>query len=145
MDIVSIMIFLIYIMVILMILIYISPILASLVLVLVPMVAVYLLPAQTIGFFKEPQFSFGGIYIQNLHILLLIWSAVIGVVASTEIMSWYLLRSKKPVSKVKMPKVPEKPAAIPAPLKPVESQKSLKVKVEGHLLKLGKIMSGRKG
>ncbi len=141
MDIVSIMIFFIYGVAILMILIYISPILASLVLVLVPMVSVVLLPDQMIGFFEKPQFSFESISIQNLHILLLIWSAVIAVVASTEIISWYLLVTEKPKQK---PKESEKPATaqIPTPPKPVETQKPLKIKVETALLKLGKIMSG---
>ncbi len=141
MDIFSIMIFFIYVVVILMILIYISPVFASLVLVLVPMVSVVLLPDKTIGFFEKPQFSFENISIQNLHILLLIWSAVIAVVASTEIISWYLIVTEKPRQK---PKEPEKPAAAkaPTPPKPVETQKPLKVKVETALLKLGKIMSG---
>ncbi len=143
MDIVSTMIFFIYVVAILMILVYISPILASLVLVLVPVASVVILPAQTIGFFKEQQFSFGGIYIQNLHILLLIWSAIIAVAASTEVISWYLLESEKPRLMVRKPEEPEKPVAQ-APLNPVEPQKSLKVKVENVLLKLGKIMSGKK-
>ncbi len=125
-----------------MILMYVSPILASLALVLVPMVSVVLLPDQTIGFFGEQQFSFGSISIQNLHILLLIWSAIIAVVASTEIISWYLLGAEKPEQK---PKEQEMPAAqAPASPKPVEPQKPLKVKPETALLKLRKIMSRKK-
>ncbi|MCZ7392706.1 MAG: hypothetical protein ABOK23_08365 [Candidatus Methanoperedens sp.] len=144
MDIASIIIFFIYVILILMILVYISPILSLLVLMLVPVASVYLLPGLTIAFFKQQEFSFVGISIQNLHILLLIWSAIIGVVASTEIVSWYLLKEEKPAPMVKKPEVLEKPVAASVPLKPGEAQKSVKSKVENLLLKLGKIMSGRK-
>jgi len=131
MDIVSLIIFFIYVYEILMILVFISPILSLLVLMIVPIASVYFLPQQMIRFFSIQQFFFGGVSVQNLHILLLIWSTIIGVVASTEIVSWYLLKE-------------EKPAAASAPLKLGESQKSLKIKVENLLLKLGKIMSGKK-
>ncbi len=146
MDIFSIIIFFIYVIIILMILIYVSPILSALVLVLVPVASVYLLPDQTIVFFSEQQFSFEGISIQNIHILLSIWSALLGVVAYTEIVSWYLLREEKPAPKavIPKPKEQEKPSAVPVSLKSGEPQKSLRNKVEDFLLKLGKIMSGRK-
>ncbi len=146
MDILSGIIFFIYVIIILMILIYISPILSALVLVLVPVASVYLLPDQTILFFSEQQFSFAGVSIQNIHILLSIWSALLGVVAYTEIVSWYLLREEKPASKeVKPePKEQEKSTAVPALLKSDEPSKSIKKKAEDFLLKLGKIMSGRK-
>lgn len=141
MDIVSIMIFFIYVVAILIILVYISPILATFVLVIVPVASVLLLYDRTTGFFEEQQFAFGNISIQNIHILLMIWSAIIAVVASTEIISWYLLVTEKPKQEIKET---EKPVAAQAPPKPVESQKSLKVKVENALLNLGKIMSGKK-
>ncbi len=146
MDILSGIIFFIYVIIILMILIYISPILSALVLVLVPVASVYLLPDQTIRFFSEQQFSFEGVSIQNIHILLSIWSALLGVVAYTEIVSWYLLREEKPAPKgVKPePKGQEKSTAVPALLKADEPSKSIKKKAEDFLLKLGKIMSGRK-
>ncbi len=137
MDVVSIMIFFIYVVAILMILIYISPILATLVLVLVPMVSVILLPDQTIGFFETQQFSFENISIQNLHILLLIWSAVIAVIASTEIISWYLLGIAKPTQKPKEPENPET-AQAPTPPESVETQEPLMMKVETALLEPGK-------
>ncbi len=143
MEIVSIMIFFIYVVAILMILIYISPIFAPLVLILVPVVSVVLFPDQTIGFFEKSQFSFGGIYIQNLHILLLIWSAIIASVASIEMISWYLLGSEKPKLKTKEPQTPST-AQAPVTPAPIELQKPLKVKVETALLELGKIMTGRK-
>jgi hypothetical protein len=112
MNIGSIIIFFIYVIAILMILVYISPILASFVMILVPVLSIYILPEPAIGFIKEQQFSFAGTTIQNLHILLLIWSAVIGLVASTEIISWYL-ESEKPRQK------PNEPEKSEAPLNPI--------------------------
>lgn len=126
-----------------MIMIYISPVLSALVLILVPVVSVFLLPEGTIRFFSREQFSFVGVSIQNIHIMLSIWSALIGIVAYTEIISWYLLRTEKPAPM--KPEVPVKPTpASPVPPKPEETKKPIKTKAEEFLLKLGKIMSGRK-
>ncbi len=138
MDIFSVIIFLIYVSIILIIMIYISPVVSALVLILVPVVSVFLLPEGTKSFFSIEQFSFAGVSIQNIHILLSIWSALIGIVVYTEIISWYLLRTEKPA-----PKKPEVPVK-PIPPKPEETKKSIRTKVEEFLLKLGKIMSGRK-
>lgn len=140
MDVFSVLIFFIYVSIILMILIYVSPVVSALVLILVPVVSVLLIPEGTIRFFSIEQFSFAGVSIQNIHILLSVWSALIGIAAYTEIISWYLLRTEKPV--LNKPEAPVKPL----PLKPGEPQpqKSVKNKVEDFLLKLGKIMSGRK-
>ncbi len=38
------------------------------------------------------QLSYAGVQIFNLHILLLIWAAFIGIIAYAEILTWYLLR-----------------------------------------------------
>lgn len=152
MDIFSIIIFLIYVILILMVMILVSPILSALLLILLPVVSVFLLPEQAIQFFSIEQFSFGGLYIQNIHIMLSIWSALIGIVAYSEIVSWYLLREEKTAPKKTKPepkevkpvsKEPEKPTSAPVP-KPEETPKSMKTKVEELLLGLGKIMSGKK-
>lgn len=151
MDFFSIIIFLIYVILILLVLIFISPVLSTFLLVLVPVVSVFLLPEQAIQFFSIQQFSFGGLYIQNIHILLSIWSALIGIAAYSEILSWYLLRKEKPAPKKAKPGIkeikptpkPEKAAAVTAQ-RPEEPLKSMKTKVEELLLGLGKIMSGKK-
>lgn len=143
MDIFSVIIFFIYIIAVLMILIYISPVLSILVLMFIPIASVYFLPEQTIRFFSIRQFSFAEVPVQNIHILLLIWSALIGIVAYSEIVSWYLLRDEKPKPTIEKPKELGKPTAVP--LKSGETQKSLRNKAEDFLLKLGKVMSGKKG
>ncbi len=146
MDIFSVLMFFIYIAIILMILLYVSPILSAVVLILIPLVSVYLMPGLTIRFFSMQQFSFAGVSIQNIHILLSIWSALIGIVAYTEIVSWYLLREEKPMPKEAKPehKEPEKPTAVPDLLKSGESHKPMKDTAKDLLLRLGKIMSGKK-
>ena len=142
MESISFIIFFIYSMITLMFLIYISPLISALVMLIIPVISVYLLPEQTIQFLSIQQFSFlqGTLLIQNIHILLAVWSALIGIVAYTEIISWYLLVDEAP-----KPKKPDVPAAvIPIPSNAEASQKSVKSKVEDFLLNLGKIMSGKK-
>lgn len=142
MESLSFIIFFIYSMITLMFLIYISPLVSALVMLIIPVISVYLLPEQTIWFLSIQQFSFlgGTLLIQNIHILLTVWSALLGIVAYTEIVSWYLLVDEAP--KPKKPDVPA--AAIPIPSNAEASQRSVKSKVEDFLLNLGKIMSGKK-
>ncbi len=146
MDIFSVLIFFIYVSIILIILLYVSPIVSAIVLILIPLALGLLLPDMTIRFFSLQQFSFEGVSIQNIHILLSIWSALIGIVAYTEIVSWYLLREEKtvPNKETLKQKEPDKPAAALALLKPGEPQKPIKNKASDLLLMLGKIMSGKK-
>lgn len=146
MDVFSVLIFFIYISIILMILLYVSPILSAIALILIPLVLGLLLPDLAMRFFSLQQFSFKGVSIQNIHILLSIWSALIAIVAYTEIVSWYLLREEKNVPKKETlkQKEPDKPAAALALLKSEEPQKPIKNTAKDLLLKLGKIMSGKK-
>ncbi|SNQ59310.1 hypothetical protein [Candidatus Methanoperedens nitratireducens] len=95
MEILSFLVFLIYTLIILMVLIYVSPLLSALVLVFLPVLAIYLLPEWTMEFFSQIQFSIV-VPVYNIHILLLIWSAFIGIVTYVEISSWYLLREPEP-------------------------------------------------
>lgn len=146
MDVFSVLIFFIYISIILMILLYVSPILSAFVLILIPLVLSLLLPDLAMRFFSLQQFTFKGVSIQNIHVLLSIWSALIAIVAYTEIISWYLLHEEKTVPQKETPKQkePDKPATALAPLKSEEPQKPIKNKAKDLLLKLGKIMSGKK-
>ena len=94
MDILSLVIFTIYTICILIIVLYISPILSAFLMFIVPAGLVYFMPTETIQFLSTKQFSFDSILIQNIHILLLIWSAIMGVIAYTEILSWYLFNKQ---------------------------------------------------
>lgn len=133
MDFFSFLIFFIYALVILMILIYISPLLSALVMIILPVASVFFLPDMTQDFLSKTQFSFV-VPIHNIHILLLIWSAFIGIIAYAEVLSWYLLREIKP-------KKQEKPAAVPEPSG--EAPKPGK-KFKDFLNKFIKIMRGEK-
>lgn len=144
MDILSLLIFFIYTLAILVILIFISPLLSALAMILVPAASVYFLPDQTMQFFSIKQFSLSGISIYNVHILLLIWSALIGIVVYTEVLSWYLLRNEKPGPKEEVPELKEQKKPDAATLKFDEPPKSKRDKTEELLLKLGKLMSGKK-
>ncbi len=103
MEILSLLVFFIYILIILMVLIYVSPLLSALVLVFLPVLAIYLLPEWTMEFFSQIQFSVV-VPVYNIHILLLIWSAFIGIIVYAELSSWYILREPGP-KKQKKPAV----------------------------------------
>jgi len=97
MEIFSILLFFIYSLVILGILVYVSPLFSALIMILIPLVLVFILPDEAAGFFSIMQFSYSGIQVFNLHILLLVWSAFIGVISYAEVLTWYLLREPAPV------------------------------------------------
>jgi hypothetical protein len=133
MDILSLLIFLIYSLVILVILVYVSPLLSAFVMILAPVASIYILPVKAIGFFSIKQFSFvdGTVPVYNIHILLLIWSAFIGIVAYAEVLTWYLLRG-----------TPTKKAAAPAGKE--AGQGSLGNQLKDFPRKLVKILKGEK-
>ena len=133
MDILSILLFFIYSLIILVILVYISPILSAFIMILVPVACVYILPEEAIKFLSIMQFSYTGVQIYNLHILLLIWSAFIGIIAYAEVLTWYLLRETVPAS--------EKKEASPIQ---GEQPKTLFFKLKDFLQKLIKILKGEK-
>lgn len=137
MDIISIFLFFIYSLIILGILVYVSPLLSAFFMIFVPVVSVYFSPDEAIRFFSISQFSYYGIQVFNLHILLLIWSAFIGIIAYAEILTWYLLRMPEPGSgpaseiKEALPVIGDKP-------------KTLWFKVRDFTRKLYKILKGEK-
>ncbi len=104
MEILSLLVIFIYILIILMVLIYVSPLLSALVLVFLPVLAIYLLPELTMEFFSQIQFSVV-VPIYNIHILLLIWSAFIGIIVYAEISSWYILTQVSVKFNKKIPQI----------------------------------------
>jgi hypothetical protein len=137
MEILSLLVFFIYTLIILMVLIYVSPLLSALVLVFLPVLAVYLLPEWTMEFFSQIQFSVV-VPVYNIHILLLIWSAFIGIVTYVEISSWYLLREPGP-------KKQEKPAPDGLPKEvPKDASKPGQTTLKDFVQKLMMILKGQK-
>lgn len=137
MEILSLLVFFIYTLIILMFLIYVSPLLSAFVLLLLPVAALYLLPEWTMEFFSQVQFSVV-VPVYNIHILLLIWSAFIGIIAYIEISSWYLLREPGP-KKLEKPAVDGLPKEVPTGA-PKPGQTTLKDFVQ----KLMMILKGQK-
>ncbi len=137
MDTLSFLLFFIYAMVILILIIYISPILSAIVLIIIPVAIVFLFPEPVARFLSIEQFSFTGVPVHNIHILLMLWSALMGIIIYSELLSWYLLideshsEEKKEISLSQEPEDEEPP-------------KSARNKIMDFLLKLGKIMSGGK-
>lgn len=133
MDILSFLLFFIYSIIILVILVYISPLLSAFIMILVPVASIYIFPENVIRFLSIRQFSVvgGAVQVYNMHILLLIWSAFIGVIAYAEVLTWYLLRERTP-----------KPQ--PAPLPSGDKPKSVGYKIKDFLNKYGKILKGKK-
>lgn len=101
MEIFSILLFIIYSLIILGILVFVSPLLSALLMISIPVILVFILPDEAIAFFSILQFSYSGIQVFNLHILLLIWSAFIGIISYAEVLTWYLLRETEPVEESK--------------------------------------------
>ncbi len=137
MEILSLLVFFIYTLIILMVLIYVSPLLSGLVLVFLPVLAIYLLPEWTMEFFSQIQFSVV-VPVYNIHILLLIWSAFIGIIAYVEISSWYILREPEP-KKQEKPVIDGLPKEVPQGA-PKPGQTTLKDFVQ----KLMMILKGQK-
>jgi hypothetical protein len=140
MDIFSIMLFFIYSLIILGILIYVSPLLSAFIMILIPVVSIIILPEGAVGFFSIMQFSYYGIQIFNLHILLLIWSAFAGIISYAEVLTWYLLRETEPAPVIKeaIPGIKETlPGAGDQP-------KTALYKVKDFTQKLYKIIKGEK-
>ncbi len=135
MDILSLLIFLIYSLVILVILVYVSPLLSAFIMILAPVASIYILPVKAIGFFSIKQFSFvgGTVPVYNIHILLLIWSAFIGIVAYAEVLTWYLLRGTT-----------TKKAAPAAPAGKQHGPGSSWAQLKEFPRKLGKVLKGEK-
>jgi hypothetical protein len=163
MEIFSILLFFIYSLMILGILVYVSPLLSALIMILIPLVMVFILPDEAAGFFSIMQFSYSGIQIFNLHILLLIWSAFIGIISYAEVLSWYLLREPAPAINAGAPPAINEAApsvireGVPPLIKEAEpplikqavpvagdKPKTLMFKVNDFSQKLYKILKGEK-
>ena len=137
METLSLLLFFIYAMITLIILVYLSPVLSAILMIIIPVVIVFLYPEPVAQFFSVEQFSFQGVPVNNIHIMLMTWSALLGIIIYSEFLSWYLLRD---VSRVEN----KKEISITEPQDPDEKPKSMKNKAEDFLLNLGKIMSGGK-
>lgn len=140
----SIIIFIIYILVVLLIMLFISSLFAAVIILAVPILGLILMPEMSVEFLtiEQAEFLNGTVTVNNLHILLFIWTAFLSIIIYTELVSWYISRKtikkepekpkkkfvepeKKPVEpEVKPNKTEEKPKKKPGqvniPFKPLE-------------------------
>lgn len=88
--------FTIFAFVVLFALVNISSRLAILILFLVPLLGTLILPGTSIAFLSYQHFLLanGLIPVNNFHILLMVWSTLIGIVLYTEFLTWYLAKGK---------------------------------------------------
>ncbi|MCX9083000.1 MAG: hypothetical protein OIN83_12480 [Candidatus Methanoperedens sp.] len=122
--------------------------------ILIPLVLVFILPDEAAGFFSIMQFSYSGIQVFNLHILLLVWSAFIGIISYAEVLTWYLLREPAPViNEAAQPQINEaaqspnkeaEQALIKEALPVGDKPKTLMFKINDFTQKLYKILKGEK-
>jgi hypothetical protein len=91
------MLFITFALTVLFILIKISSRLSMLVLVAVPLLAVITMPGTSLAFLSYRQFLFAGglVPVNNFHILLMLWSTLVGIILYTEFLTWYLTIGKR--------------------------------------------------
>ena len=92
METISFLLFFIYALLTLIILVYLSPIISVIFMIIIPVAIVFLYPDPAAQFFSIEQFSYQGVPVNNIHIMLMLWSALIGVIIYSELLSWYLLK-----------------------------------------------------
>lgn len=82
--------------VVLFILINMSSRLALIVLFLTPVILILLIPDILIAFlsYQHMLLAEGLVPINNFHILLMLWSTLIGIILYTEFLTWYLARGR---------------------------------------------------
>jgi len=139
MDILSFLLFFIYAMVILILLIYISPVISAIVMIILPIVITLVFPGPVSQFLSILQFSYMDVPVNNIHLMLMLWSALLGIIIYSELLSWYLLMDKTDDNNEGSKKI-----SSTDQIEPEEAPKTFKMKLEDLLLSLGKIMSGGK-
>lgn len=153
MEILSLLLYFIYSILILGIIVFVSPLLSAILMILIPVIIVMAFPDGAVVFFSILQFSYYGIEIYNLHILLMIWSAFIGIITYAEVLTWYLLRGEEPASQAAQ--VPTSGAAAGTAKMEVHEKKeersaaggqplTIFSKTKDFLEKLYKILKGEK-
>ena len=73
---------------------FVSSYLAAFIMMFIPILVLIVKPDFVIEFlsYEQGEFLNGMLTINNLHILLLIWSALLSIIIYTELLSWYISR-----------------------------------------------------
>ena len=153
-------IFISYIFLILLTMLFVSSYLAAFIMLFIPILVLIVKPDFCIEFlsYEQGEFLNGMLTINNLHILLLIWSALLSIIIYTEFLSWYISRepqkheTKKPEpNKPELEKATTEVGSNESPGKPDDKNEKKPGQVnipfkplERFLLKLESLISGKK-
>ena len=76
-----------------------SSLMAAIVLLVVPLTLIVAIPeaATTFLSYEHARLAGGLVPINNYHLLLFIWSTIMGIILYTEFLTWYLSRNKRPL------------------------------------------------
>jgi hypothetical protein len=125
-------------MVILILLIYLSPIISATVMIILPVAAAFLFPDAVSRFLSIAQFSYMGVPVNNIHLMLMLWSALLGIIIYSELLSWYLLMDNTDENNIEG----SRDILSTEQIENEEPPRTIKEKIKSFLLSLGKIMSG---
>ncbi len=72
--------------------VYVSSAVAILALLMVPLMCIFIMPDTALSFlvFRHIVLAEGNVPINNYHLLLFVWSTLIGMIVYSEIFTWYL-------------------------------------------------------
>ena len=90
------MIFALFAVIVLYLLVNYSSLMAAIILLLVPLVTIVAIPETATTFLAHEQAKLAGglVPINNYHLLLFVWSTIIGIILYTEFLTWYLSKNK---------------------------------------------------
>ncbi|WP_244603575.1 hypothetical protein [Methanococcoides sp. AM1] len=76
-----------------------SSLMAAIVLLVVPLVTIVAVPETANVFLAHEHARLAGglVPINNYHLLLFVWSTIIGIILYTEFLTWYLSKNKRPI------------------------------------------------
>ncbi|WP_370572725.1 hypothetical protein [Methanomethylovorans sp.] len=74
--------------------VYVSSAVAILALLMVPLMCIFIMPDTALSFlaFRHVVLAEGNVPINNYHVLMFVWSTLIGIIVYSEIFTWYLGR-----------------------------------------------------
>lgn len=89
---ISIIIFVLLTLLAIVLMVYVSSAVAILALLMVPLMCIFIMPDTALSFlvFRHIVLAEGNVPINNYHLLLFVWSTLIGMIVYSEIFTWYL-------------------------------------------------------
>lgn len=91
-SVISLMIFALLTLLAIILMVYVSSAVSMLVLLIVPIMCILMMPDTALSFlaFRHIVLAEGNVPINNYHVLLFVWSTLIGIIVYSEIFTWYL-------------------------------------------------------